>query len=162
VSPFPVGFPGAPNTELPARDGAGGGGVVRSGKAPNCSFFTGWTSRDDTIAWDVDVLTPGRYEAVLWYTCPEADAGATVELACGAAMTRGTITPGWDPPLERNDDRVSRGAEGFVKEFRPLTLGPIDLAAGPGRLVLRATAIPGRSVADVRRLVLMPVGTASR
>jgi arylsulfatase A-like enzyme len=162
AAPFSVGFPGAPNTELPARDGVGGGGVVRSGKAPNCSFFTGWTSRDDTIAWDVDVLTPGRYDALLWCTCPVADAGATIELSCGLATTRGTITPGWDPPLERDDDRVSRGAESYVKEFRPLALGPIDLAAGPGRLVLRATAIPGRSVADVRRLVLVPVSTPSR
>jgi len=33
----------------------------------------------------------------------------------------------------------------------------IDLPAGPGTLTLRATAIPGKSVADVRRLVLVPV-----
>jgi hypothetical protein len=51
---------------------------------------------------------------------------------------------------------VPRKGEGFDKEFRPLTLGRIELAAGPTTLTLRATAIPGGSVADVRRLVLMP------
>jgi len=157
AEPFPVGFPGSPHTELPARDGGSRGGISRSGKAPNSSFFTTWTTADDAITWSVDVKTPGRYEAILWYTCPEADAGATVELACGDATVSGRVGPGWDPPLERDDDRVPRAAEGYSKPFRPLVLGPIDLPAGVGTLVLRATAIPGKSVADVRRLVLVPV-----
>ena len=40
VERFPIGYSGAPLTELPARDGYGEGGVVHSGRAPNCSFFT--------------------------------------------------------------------------------------------------------------------------
>lgn len=32
----------------------------------------------------------------------------------------------------------------------------IDLPAGPGTLMLRATTISGKTVADVRRLVLVP------
>ena len=158
AAPFPVGFPGAPLTELPARDGLSRGGIVRSGKAPNSSFFTNWRTGDDALTWSVDVETPGRYEAILWYTCPAGDAGATVELACGSAAVTARVAPGWDPPLERDDDRVPRAAEGYSKEFRPLSLGTIDLPAGPGTLMLRATAIPGTQVADVRRLVLVPVG----
>jgi hypothetical protein len=41
-----------------------------------------------------------------------------------------------------------------MKEFRELELGQIDLAAGVGELVLRATDIPGDSVMDVRRITL--------
>jgi arylsulfatase A-like enzyme len=158
AEPFPVGFPGAPLTELPARDGRSRGGIVRSGKAPNSSFFTNWRTGDDAVSWSVDVKTPGRYEAILWYTCPTGDAGAAVELACGTAAVTARVAPGWDPPLEQDDDRVPRAAEGYSKEFRPLSLGTIDLPAGPGTLILRATAIPGKQVADVRRLVLVPVG----
>jgi len=153
---FPVGSPGAPHTELPARDGLPHGGVARSSKAPNCSSFTNWKTTDDSITWTVDVLTAGSYDAELWYTCPEADAGSTITLACGPASTQATIQPGWDPPLDTNHDRVPRKGEGFDKEFRPLALGRIELAAGPTTLTLRATAIPGSSVADVRRLVLVP------
>ncbi|MCX7431960.1 MAG: sulfatase-like hydrolase/transferase [Planctomycetia bacterium] len=153
---FPVGCPGAARTELPARDGVPHGGITRSSKAPNCSSFTNWKTTDDSITWTVDVLTAGSYDAVLWYTCPEADAGSTVTLACGPASTPATIHPGWDPPLFPHNDRVPRKGEGFEKEFRPLTLGRIELAAGHATLTLRATAIPGGSVADVRRLVLMP------
>jgi hypothetical protein len=154
---FPVGYPGAPLTELPARDGLPHGGVARSGKAPNCSSFTDWTSLDDSITWTVDVLEPGRYAVELWYTCPLADAGATVTLSGGGGTVTGTIAPGWDPPLNTADDRIPRGhGESFSKDFKPLALGTITLEKGPTTLVLRATNIPGRSVADVRRLVLRP------
>jgi hypothetical protein len=51
---------------------------------------------------------------------------------------------------------VPRKGEGFDKAFRPLALGRIELTAGPATLTLRATTIPGGSVADVRRLVLIP------
>ena len=153
---FPVGYPGAAHTELPARDGVPRGGITRSSKAPNCSSFTNWKTTDDSITWTVDVLTAGSYDAELWYTCPEADAGSTVTLACGDISTQATMQPGWDPPLDTNHDRVPRKGEGFDKEFRPLALGRIELAAGPATLTLRATTIPGGSVSDVRRLVLVP------
>jgi arylsulfatase A-like enzyme len=155
---FPVGFPGSPHTELPARDGRPHGGVARNAKAPNCSHFVQWTKTDDSITWTVDVLTAGTYEAVLWYTCLAADAGSSVRLSCGDASVAATIQPGWDPPLNRGEDRVERRhGEGFDKEFRPLSLGTIDLAKGPATLALAATTIPGATVADVRRLVLVPV-----
>lgn len=158
---FPVGAPGAPLTELPARDGLPHGRVVRSSPAPNASFFKNWTMVEDSITWTIDVLTAGRYEAILWYTCPTADAGTTVRLSCGSASTEATITPAWDPPPRKILDRVPRRAEGIDKEFRPLSLGPIDLATGPATLELRATKIPGQSVADVRRLVLVPMTAAT-
>jgi len=165
VERFPVGFAGAPQTELPARDGRGHGGVERSGRAPNCSFFTNWTSPDDRITWTVDVLTPGSYEAVLWYTCPEESTGATIALTCeqadrtptAAQQVTGVIREAWDPPLNLGEDRVDRGAESYDKPFRTLSLGPIDLPAGEATLSLLATDVPGGMVADIRRLVLRPV-----
>jgi len=161
TEPFAVGHPGSPLTELPARDGQPRGGVQRNNKHANCTFFTAWTKPEDAIEWRVDVRQAGRYEVDLWYTCPPADAGSTVTLSCGGAMVAGTITPGWDPPLNSGDDRVPRG-EGYDKEFRPLRLGVIDLPAGPATLRLAATKIPARSVADVRRLVLVPVTDSPR
>lgn len=161
---FFVGHPTWPRTELPARDGIGHGGVVRSARAPNSSHFTRWTTSADSITWTVEVVTPGRYEADLWYTCPPADAGATVRLTAlpdgadlEARSVTATVTPGWDPPANRGDDRVERDAESFEKPFRTLPLGTIDLAAGPQTLRLDAPAVPGATVADVRRLVLRPV-----
>ncbi|MFN0102036.1 MAG: arylsulfatase [Bryobacteraceae bacterium] len=151
--PYPVGF--AQTTWLPARDGVGHGGVERSGRAPNCSFFTKWTKKEDSITWNVDVLKAGAYTAELYYTCPAADVGATVELSCKRSRVAGKINAAHDPPLEgKSDDRFDRGAESFVKAFRPLGLGRIQLDKGRGAMTLRATDIPGKQVADVRYLIL--------
>jgi hypothetical protein len=41
-----------------------------------------------------------------------------------------------------------------MKEFRPLELGVVQLEKGRGLLTLKATQIPGKSVMDVRQVVL--------
>ena len=40
------------------------GEVRRSANAPNCSYFTNWSSTEDSMTWDIAVNTPGEYEAV--------------------------------------------------------------------------------------------------
>src|SRR5213076_2397536 len=97
--PFPVGYAEMPRAVLPARDGVPHGGVKRSAPAPNCSFFTGWTKRDDSMTWQVEVKAAGKYEAIIHYTCPKAEVGAEVELALGEAKWTGKIAEGHDPPL---------------------------------------------------------------
>lgn len=152
--PFTVGYPEFPMTPLPARDGLEHGGVKRSSKAPNCSYFVNWKSKDDSITWDVEVHTPGEYEAAVWYTCPLADAGATVELSLNGSKTIGKVVPGWDPPLITGQDRAPRTGESIMKVFHPLTLGTLHLEPGRGLLTLRALEIPGQSVMDVRMVTL--------
>lgn len=153
--PFTVGFGEERLTVLPARDGIGHGGLERSARAPNCSYFTHWTSEDDRLTWDVEVGTAARYEATLYYTCTTEDVGATVELSCGERRTTAKIETAFAPPLVgAEQDRVPRQGESYVKEFRELPLGTIELPAGRGELTLRALEIPGRSVADVRGITL--------
>ena len=67
------------------------------------------------------------------------------------------IAEAHDPPLVGMEaDRTPR-IESYVKDFRTLALGAVDLEAGPGTLSLRALEIPGREVADVRALVVRRV-----
>jgi arylsulfatase A-like enzyme len=152
--PCPVGYPEFPMTPLPARDGVPVGGVKRSAGAPNCSYFVNWKSLDDSMVWNVDVHTAGEYEAVIYYTCPPADAGSTVELSLNGSKLSGKVAPGWDPPLIDNQDRVPRQAESIMKEFHALSLGAMHLEKGRGPLTLRALSIPGKSVMDVRLVTL--------
>jgi hypothetical protein len=151
--PFTVGH--APMTPLPARDGVPHGNVKRSESAPNCSFFTNWTSKDDKITWDVEVGRAGRYEAVVYYTCPAADIGSTIELALSDAHLQAKVTVAHDPPLYGIEhDRIPRRGESFMKDFQPLTLGSFELRPGRNQLILRALSIPGKQVMDVRYVVL--------
>jgi len=153
--PFTVGYREFPVTHLPARDGVPHGNVKRSARAPNCSFFTNWISTKDRITWDIDLHTTGRYEVVLYYTCPQADVGSTVELSFAGSRIRGKITQAHDPPLHGAEhDRADRGSESLVKDFRPLRLGTMSLKKGRGLLTLRAIDVPGKQVMDIRYVVL--------
>ena len=153
--PFTVGYPEFPITMLPARDGVEHGGVERSSRAPNCSYFTHWTSPQDSITWDVQVETAGRYEVAIYYACPAADTGATIELSRGAGRLQGVVSQAHDPPLTGvENDRVRRGGESYVKDFKPMRLGIIELPSGRGPLTLRALKVPGRQVMEVRSVML--------
>ena len=149
--PFPVGH--AALTLLPARDGVPHGNVQRSARAPNCSYFTNWSSEDDRITWDVEVAEAGEYDVAVYYAA--AEAGSTIEVSFENASIRGTITEIHDPPAYGDsDDRVPRVGESLVKDFRPLVLGTTVLPAARGELALKAVAIAGKQVAEVRYIAL--------
>lgn len=152
--PFPVGFAGLPLTILPAGDGVPHGGIRRSAKAPNSSFFTNWTNTADTITWNIEVRQSGDYDVALDYTCAAADVGAQIELTFNGARLTGTVAPAWDPPLITDEDRAPRPTESYLKDFHSLALGKIRLEAGRGLLTLRATRIPGGAVMDLAAVSL--------
>jgi arylsulfatase A-like enzyme len=153
--PFPVGYAEFPLTPLPARDGVPHGNIRRSAGAPNCSFFTGWSSTQDSITWDIEIATTGHYEALIYYTCPQSDIGSEIELTFNGSTTRGTVADANDPPLMgKEHNRVPRKSESYVKDFKPLKLATIDLKAGRGLLTLRATKVAANEVMDVRAVIL--------
>jgi arylsulfatase A-like enzyme len=153
--PLSVGHAEMPMTMLPARDGEAVGNIRRSAKAPNCSFFTHWTAASDAITWDIEVATAGRYEVVVHYTCPAGDVGSTVQCSFGDAKTSTKVAEAHDPPLRgMENDRVPRDSESYVKDFKPLKLGTLELQPGRGKLTLRATDIPGKQVMDVRLVTM--------
>lgn len=154
--PYPVGY--SELTLLPARDGVPHGGVQRSNRAPNCSYFTHWTSADDSMTWDVEVTNAGSYEAAVYYTCAAADVGSTIELSLGGARVQTRVSEANDPPLVgAREDRASRGTESYVKDFKPLRMGRIRLEKTRGPLTLRALSVAGRQVADIRYVALTRV-----
>jgi arylsulfatase A-like enzyme len=152
--PFPVGYREAPVTFLPARDGIAYGNIKRSNRYPNDSFFTSWTDTQDSISWYIEVANAGNYEAVVYYTCPQKDVGATIRLQFAGNQVMGKVTVPHDPPLVGTEnDRVARD-ESYVKEFKPMKLGTIYLPGEKGLLTLTAVDIPGGQVIDVRYVML--------
>jgi hypothetical protein len=150
--PYPVGY--ARNTMLPARDGVPHGGVQRSSIHPNCSFFRNWTNRNDSMTWDIETARAGEYEATVYYTCPAAAVGATIEVSFLESRVQTKIAVANDPPLTGAAQDLSPRTESFVKDFLPLKVGRMRLEKGRGLLTLRATDIPGKEVADVRYVSL--------
>jgi arylsulfatase A-like enzyme len=147
--PFSVGHPDFHSTILPARDGIPHGNVKRSGKAPNCSYFTNWTNTDDSITWSVDVIESGRFEVEMHYACPQSAVGTQIELSCSGKSSTATVeNPNDVPEFGAAHDLIPRQGESYVKNFIPLTLGTIELAKGPGELKLRALQIPTKPEAE--------------
>lgn len=151
---FPIGHPDWTYNQLPARDAKVNGNIQRSNRYPNCSFFGNWTSTDEKISFDVEVLEEGDFEAVLYYTCAEENVGARISLTFGENTLKSQITEAHDPPLiGRDEDRAPR-TESYVKDFKPLTMGTIHLDKGMGEISINALEIPGKEVMEFRLLML--------
>ncbi|MEZ4905884.1 MAG: hypothetical protein R2822_31020 [Spirosomataceae bacterium] len=151
---FPVGHIAYKYTQLPARDAQPQGGIKRSNKYPNATFMTHWTSINDAIVWEIEVLEEGDFEVELYYTCPANDVGSTFQLSFNQQTLTAQITEAHDPPLRGMEhDRFPR-MESYIKDFKPLKIGTIHLEKGIGKLMLKATDIAGKQVMDFRLLML--------
>ncbi|MCC9600115.1 arylsulfatase [Stieleria sp. JC731] len=152
--PFSIAHPEAEWTQLPARDATFSGQIKRSNRFPNCTYLHSWTDKDSQIRWDVEALSSGSYEVLMYYVCPKEDVGATIQLKLGESTLAAKIdTPVESPVIGADQDRVIR-QEGYVKRWQPMTLGTIQVEPGRHILSLSATQIPGKQVCEMRLLML--------
>ncbi|MBD3629468.1 arylsulfatase [Cyclobacterium sp.] len=151
--PFTLGYPGATYTQMPARDADPHGNIQRSNRFPNDSFFTNWSSTQDSITWNVEVMEAGEFAVEVYYTCSEKNLGSRIQLSVGGNQVQAQVKEAHDPPLRgMENDRVER-MESYVKDFKPMPMGRIKLEKGRSELVLKALEIPGDQVMDVRLLL---------
>jgi hypothetical protein len=69
------------------------------------------------------------------------------------------VTDAHNPPLKGEEENRVPGDESYVKDFRPLNTGIMQLPAGKGTLTLKALEIPGDEAIDFRLLMLKRVGS---
>ncbi|MFT4858687.1 MAG: arylsulfatase A-like enzyme [Algoriphagus sp.] len=151
---FPVGYEASKYTILPARDGIPHGGIERSSIHPNSSFFTNWTSTQDSITWDTDILTAGKYKATVYYTSKASAVGSTLVLKQGENEINTGITEAHDSDfLAIEFDRSPRD-ESYEKDYKPLEIGIIQLDKGHHPLTMKALEIKGSEFIEVRLLIL--------
>ena len=151
---FTIGHPNWKYNQLPARDASFYGTIKRSNKWPNCSYLTNWTSTEDSITWEVDLLEDGEFEAVVYYTCSKENIGSEIELRFNQSSIKSTVNIAHDPPLVgEKKDRYKRDVS-FTKDFIPLKMGTIKLKKGKGNLSLKALNIKNKEVMDFRLLLL--------
>ena len=154
---FTIGYEGFSNTQIPARDLIAHGNIIRSNRWPNCSFYTNWTSVEDMLTLDVEVLNEGEYEVVIYYTCPAESVGSRFELSFQDSRLEGQITEAHNPPLTGMENDRTLRPESYVKDFKPLNIGTIHLEKGMGTLKLQPLEIPGKEVMDFRLMMLKKI-----
>lgn len=150
--PFVIAHPGSPLTQLPARDAKATGKIKRSNKFPNCSYFRNWTRTEDEITFRAEVAASGTYEVVLYYAAKEA--GAKFELSFNDSKLPFELAEAHDVPELGAAQDLHPRAESYVKDFKAVSIGQIELEKGKGELTLRATEIPGKEAMEFRLLML--------
>ncbi|MEO1614843.1 MAG: arylsulfatase [Planctomycetota bacterium] len=155
--PFPIAHPSAEWTQLPARDASSTGGITRSNRFPNCTYFLNWNETTSEILWDVEALSEGDYEVQMYYACNEDQLGSTVELSIGESRTTAKIETAVESDFIGSPNDRKERAEGDVKRWGTMSLGKLHLSPGRAKLRLRATSIAKDSVAEMRLLMLRRV-----
>ena len=155
--PFVIAHPESKRTQIPARDATAHGGLKRSNKFPNCSFFGNWTKTEDKLTWEAEVGASGKYLAEMWYACPKKDVGSVIQLSFNEAKVQAKVTKPNDPPLRGMENDRSPRSESYVKAFKPMKLGVIELEKGKGTLALQALKIPGEQALEFRLIMLTRV-----
>ena len=120
---------------------------------PNCSYFTNWTSLDDSITWQVDVPAPGNFKVKLYYTCKEGDEGSTFKLSVGKSNLIAKIVEAHDPPIRGMDEDLAPRIESYVKDWKVADIGEIELKEGKALMRLMALEKPGNTVMDFRLML---------
>ncbi len=152
--PFIIGHLDFSFNQLPARDARSYGGIQRSSRHPNSSYFKNWKSIHDSITWDVEVIDTGTFEAIVYYTCSIENKGTKFQLNWGDVKLQSVIDKAHDSDfLHVDQDRYPR-TESFEKDFIPMSMGKIKLTKGKGQLCLKALSIPRQEAMDFRMLSL--------
>lgn len=136
LRPLMVGNKKMPLTNLPAAEGEPKGNIIRSSKHPNDSYFLGWKSSADKITWNVEVEDDGVFEVSVFYACSEKNIGTELEMKFNdASISKKISTPNNVPVMGMENDKVERD-ESYVKDFKPMKLGNVELKKGKGLLEL--------------------------
>lgn len=152
---FVVAHPGSKITQLPARDAVASGGLKRSNRFPNDSYFENWKSTDDQITWKAEAGDSGQFEVEVFYAAKSG--GAKYRLSFNGNDLDFAIPEAHDvPKLGAREDRSPR-SESYTKDWKRLKVGLIKLNKGEGNLVLRALEIPGEEAMEFRLLTLRKV-----
>lgn len=154
---FVIGHPNYRWTQVPARDGVSHGAIKRSGRFPNCSYYENWKTTEDKITWNCEVGATGTYEVSIHYALKKGDEGTVVQLSHNNASIEHKFTESHEVPSRgQENDRVER-RESYVKDFKEIKIGKINLTKGKGELTLKALEIPGEESIEFRLLMLEKV-----
>ena len=114
-------------------------------------WFTGWTSADCFVEYDLDVATAGEYELTLAYRTPKDDTGAVVQVSAAGHSLRATLDEGV-VPVPQGNFRETVGTNVPTLDWPTAPLGRLRLNRGVTRLRLQAVQMPGKSVMDFNHI----------
>jgi len=152
IPAIPVGHAEENPVELPVPQAQFTGGLRFSGRHPNNAWLTNWRGLEAAAEWELDVARGGRYAISLEYLCPQADAGARVQVSAAGTATATTVRATTRRQI-KSPDRVPR-TEVYEMDWATLPAGVLTLPQGRTKLTVRALTMPGNAVMDLKSVAL--------
>lgn len=155
--PIEVGHAAENPITLHAHEAYVGGGVhFSSGNGYAHDFLTEWVDPTARVAFDVDVLQPGKYEVTILYGCSESDAGSEIRLtATGASvalLSKVSAVEALDLSLKHRDADGQRLLR--IRSWGRLPMGSLQLPTGRQWIALQVTSLAGHQAMDFKGIEL--------
>jgi arylsulfatase A-like enzyme len=119
-------------------------------------WLTGWTSLEDKISFQLDVVRPGFFEVELAYACASENAGSKIRVSAGTNCVETTTAAAPAPqiPLPHRD----RGGKTYVnRNWGTLKAGRLYLDNGPISLRIEALSKPHEEILELKHVQLRRV-----
>ncbi|MEA3463394.1 MAG: N-acetylgalactosamine 6-sulfate sulfatase, partial [Bacteroidota bacterium] len=78
------------------------------------------------------------------------DEGSVIQLSVGESQLQSKITEAFDPPLRGMEQDLTPRIESYIKDWKTMDMGTIELSRGTFNMSLKALEMPGSSVIDFR------------
>lgn len=154
LRPFTVGHPKISITPLPIRDCLlSGAKISRSNKHPNDTHLINWSDINEFPYWEIELLSSGKYEILIDYTCSKENKGCEIEFQFNGASLIGTISEAYEPEIIPSPDRTKR-IESYDKPFKRISLGEVELKMGAGKASLKCLKMPGNGIIDIKAIYI--------
>jgi arylsulfatase A len=149
--PIPVGYPEEDPVVLPAPQSYLTGNVHFFGKNGYAhDWITNWTSVEDSVHWEIDVVQAGEYRLSLKYLCSKADLGSKIAVMLAGSTLEGKTTQAG----RKTSADVPPGSLYVTLDWSTMELGKVHLPQGRTRLSIKALSKPGVMVMDLKEASL--------
>ena len=149
--------------ELPGNeaflDSVTGNGIRYAGVNgfANC-WVTDWTDDEATLRWNLDVVSPGNWEAVVEYAATPDQAGAQLEIVCGDSRQKFVIQRSHNSPFVPVPERLIPSPHYSIRSWAMQPAGTVQLASGKQSLILLGNRRPGRAFPEIKSVRLRRKG----
>jgi arylsulfatase A len=149
-----VGFNKEIEAYLPAHESVFSGVIhFKEGHGWAHDWLVNWTRTLDSIYWDIEVVETIDFDIFIRYSCPESDSGSKIIVRSLNDRSEQVLSKPWDPGYIPSPDRVKR-VEVYEKEWERQKLGTLHFEKGRQYVSLKADAIAGKQVCEVKGIYL--------
>tara|TARA_B100000809_G_scaffold263160_1_gene315755 strand:+ start:2639 stop:4381 length:1743 start_codon:yes stop_codon:yes gene_type:complete len=150
---IPCGYNEFPIAKLSVVEADFSGDLRFHGRGFANDWLENWVNPNDSITWDVNLVSSGRYKFTIEYQCPQDDLGSEVVVSVGGKTLKNTIEKVFDKPLYPSLDRAKRAGE-LQKPWGKMVLGTLKLKKGQTQVVVKSGMMKGSQVMEVKSVIV--------